>query len=250
MVWVTKGSIFVYEQRKAKKRKQTWKYQNWSFLKKKQETSRKRQETPKTQHQGRNKKILWKNLPQFPRKKQRRPMNVQEFWELAEELIWLFHQPHHFAKILVKKSLFQSTWEVRRSSKSKWTKNRECCETRQSKKAGKEKRCQRVVEGMSKYACLNEWISDKLLVNCVHASPTSLRRWLTPSQKCMTMVLWLMGPRNAMKMLSQLLTVGGFVAERVSECKAAWLHGWIGQEEIKLLSVWFVIVNECVLQNK
>ena len=110
-------------------------------------------------------------------------MNVQEFWELAEELIWLFHQPHHFAKILLKKSLFQSTWEVRRSSKSKWTKNRECCETRQSKKAGKEKRCQRVVEGMSKYACLNEWISDKLLVNCVHASLTSLRRWLTPIQK-------------------------------------------------------------------
>ena len=73
--------------------------------------------------------------------------------------------------------------EVRRGSKSKWTKNRECCETRQSKEAGKEKRCQRVVEGMSKYACLNEWISDKLLVNCVHASLTSLRRWLTPIQK-------------------------------------------------------------------
>ena len=64
------------------------------------------------------------------------------------------------------------------------------------------------------------------------------------------MVLWLMGPRDAMKMLSQLLTVRGFVAERVSECNAAWLYGWIGQEEIKLLSGWFVIVNEYVLQNK
>ena len=50
---------------KGKKKETNLEISKLILLKKKQETSRKRQETPKTQHQGRNKKILWKNLPQF-----------------------------------------------------------------------------------------------------------------------------------------------------------------------------------------
>ena len=55
---------FIYDQKKAKKREQIWKCQNWSFLKK-QEISRRRQEIPKTQHQGRNKKIFEKIFHNF-----------------------------------------------------------------------------------------------------------------------------------------------------------------------------------------